>query len=330
VSSASEIAVFLVSFALTLEASVVLAGAVDKIGQRFRLSDAAVGILTALAADSPEISAAVAAFTRHQHTVGVGVVLGSNVFNIAALLGLPAVISGRVRVGRHALVLVGGVTLAITGLAAALVLGAASPVPITVLVLLVASGYVLVSARAPSQLLGWPGGSWLSRAVSEEDIAARKPERPRHATRDDAFALLPALVTVVGGSVFMVRSSTTLGQRWGVSAAVVGGLVLAGLTGMPNVVAGVRLALLHRGPAVVSSGLNSNSINVVAGLCLPALAVGVTAGAQGALFAGWLVGLTVLAIALALRRGQLGRADGLLLLAGYAGFAAVVAAGPVR
>jgi hypothetical protein len=41
-----------------------------------------------LAADAPEISAAVSALTSHQQSVGAGVVLGSNVFNLAALLGL--------------------------------------------------------------------------------------------------------------------------------------------------------------------------------------------------------------------------------------------------
>jgi Ca2+/Na+ antiporter len=53
-----------------------------------------LGLLAALAADTPD-SSAVSALAHHQQSVGVGVVLGSNVFNLAALLGLGALVAGR-------------------------------------------------------------------------------------------------------------------------------------------------------------------------------------------------------------------------------------------
>ena len=51
---------------------------------------------------------------------------------------------------------------------------------------------------------------------------------------------------------------------------LVGVLVLAVLTGLPNAWTGVRFGLQHRGSALMSETLNSNSINVVAGIALPA------------------------------------------------------------
>ena len=42
--------------------------------------------VAALAADAPEITASITALAHHQQTIGAGVVLGSNVFNLAALL----------------------------------------------------------------------------------------------------------------------------------------------------------------------------------------------------------------------------------------------------
>jgi Ca2+/Na+ antiporter len=47
------------------------------------------------------------------HDVGVGVVVGSNVFNLAALLGIPALLAGRVRIHKHGLVLSGGVAVVV-------------------------------------------------------------------------------------------------------------------------------------------------------------------------------------------------------------------------
>ena len=56
-------------------------------GESLGLSEALLGILAALAADAPEITASITALLHHQATVGAGVVLGSNVFNLAAPAG---------------------------------------------------------------------------------------------------------------------------------------------------------------------------------------------------------------------------------------------------
>src|SRR5260370_116455 len=71
-------------------------------------AEAWLGLGAALAADAPEITAAVTALARGQASVGAGVVIGSNVFNLAALLGLAAVVAGQLRFHRR-VVLLGGV-----------------------------------------------------------------------------------------------------------------------------------------------------------------------------------------------------------------------------
>ena len=71
----------------------------------------------------PEISSAVVALARGQKQVSLGVVLGSNAFNLAAMIGLAAVLAGTVTIGRRALAVEGGVGIAATLVAAGLVLG---------------------------------------------------------------------------------------------------------------------------------------------------------------------------------------------------------------
>src|SRR3954451_5938063 len=75
---------FLVCLAAGLGSSFVLARALDRIGVRLGLTDAVIGMLTALGADAPEISTAAAAVLSRHDDIGVGVVLGSNVINLAA------------------------------------------------------------------------------------------------------------------------------------------------------------------------------------------------------------------------------------------------------
>ena len=79
---------FLVGAVVSLATSWVLVSALERVGERLRLSEALLGIVAAVAADAPEITASITALAHHQATIGAGVVLGSNVFNLAALLGV--------------------------------------------------------------------------------------------------------------------------------------------------------------------------------------------------------------------------------------------------
>ena len=125
----------------------------------------------------------------------------------------------------------------------------------------------------------------------------------------------------------MERSASTLGRRFSVPDIVVGTLVLAGVTSLPNAVAAAYLARRGRGAATWSTALNSNALNVAAGLLIPAVVLGMgPVTAQVSLVASWYVGLTVLLIGFAYIRRGLHRSLGALILASYAVFAVTVVA----
>ena len=96
----------------------------ERIGARLGLSEALLGLLAALAADAPEITAAVTALLGHHAAIGAGVAIGSNVFNLAALLGLSSIIAGRIALHRRVILLQGTVAVAVAALAVAVVAGA--------------------------------------------------------------------------------------------------------------------------------------------------------------------------------------------------------------
>src|SRR5438067_8447331 len=160
------------AFALTVASSIVLARELDRPGERLRFSEALLGILTALGADAPEIASAVAALVAGHKATGVGVVVGSNVFNLAGLLGISALVAGPVRIHRHGLVLNGGVAVAVA-LVGGLVAVNALPGAVGLLLALVAlAPYVVLSAlhaRARERL-----PLVLQAAVAEEQQDARR------------------------------------------------------------------------------------------------------------------------------------------------------------
>ncbi len=323
---------FLASFVLTVVSSLVLAEVVDRVGERFGFSEGLLGIVTALAADSPEMAAAITAIQQGRTGVGLGVVVGSNIFNIAALLGLSAVVAGKVRIRRRALIFQGGVALVVTVVVAALVLRWVTPVVALVVVLMVLVPYVGLSALRPEQVEGAlkPGRprSFLVAALSSVEKDVRRGETAPSATRHDLYTLVPALTAVVLGSIGMVDTSLSLGGRWGVSQVVIGTFVLAALTGLPNVLASVRLAVRGRGSAVVSESFNSNTVNLLVGVTVPALLAGVAVPTGTVeLSVWWLVAITALTVVFTGYRGGLRRGEGAVVMALYLVFAVVVVTG---
>ena len=315
---------FAAGAAVSLAASWLLVSRLERLGERAGFSEAWLGLVAALAADAPEITSAVTALARGQASVGAGVIIGSNVFNLAALLGLAAVVAGRIVFHRRVVLLAGipAVWVAAATLLTVTVLAPAAGLALTAVVL-VPYVAVLGMRRARIEGLPLPGRwtRWLVAAIHEEEAELAEAVRPRPGTWRDAVAAAGALVAVVGASTVMEVAATAAGNRYGVADIVTGGLVLAVVTSLPNAVAAVYLARRGRGAAVLSIALNSNAINVVAGLLIPTCLAGLgPPSGQGTLVAAWYAGLTVLSLALAYRGRGLDRGDGAAIIAGYLAF----------
>ena len=316
---------FCAGVVVSLAASWLLVSRLERLGERAGFSEAWLGLVAALAADAPEITSAVTALSRGQASVGAGVVLGSNVFNLAALLGLAAVVAGWIGFHRRVVVLAGVPAVwvaAVCLLTVAAVVAPAAGLALTAVVL-VPYVAVLGMRRARMERLRLPAGwvRWLVAAVHEEEAELAEAIRPRRGTWRNAVTAAAALIAVVGASTVMEVAATTMGRRYAVADIVTGGLVLAVVTSLPNAVTAVYLARRGRGAAVLSTALNSNAINVVAGLLIPACLAGLgPRSGSGTLVAAWYAGLTVLALALAFRGRGLGRLSGAAIIAGYLAF----------
>jgi cation:H+ antiporter len=321
---------FVAGVGVSLSASWLLVSRLERLGERAGFSEASLGLVAALAADAPEITSAVTALSRHQSSVGAGVVIGSNVFNLAALLGLAAIVAGRVVFHRRVVLLAGIPGVWIAGVCLLAVTGVLSPRTGLALAAAVLAPFAVLAglSRHRMERLPLPGRwiRWLIAAVHEEEAELAEALRPRPGTWRDGVTAVAALVAVVVASTVMELAATALGSRYAVAGIVTGGLVLAVVTSLPNAVSAVYLARRGRGAAVLSTALNSNAINVTAGLLIPAAVIGLgPRTGQATLVAAWYAGLTVLALAFAYRGRGLSRLPGAVIIAGYAAFVAALA-----
>jgi cation:H+ antiporter len=329
-STLSAALAFPAAAVIAFGASFLLVSRLERLAARFQLPEAALGLVVALAADSPEITSSITASAHGQTSIGAGVVLGSNVFNLAALLGLGAIVARRIRL-HHRVVVLDGAAAVWVALVSVVVVstGLGAPVGLA-LVLIVVVPYIVVSISSSNTLrrLGLPDQAitWLGQAVDEEESELSGAIHPTKRGRFDVLVGVATLVIVVVASAVMERSAETLGKHFDLPSLVVGGIILAAVTSLPNAVGAVYLAARGRGAAVLSEAMNSNMLNVLVGLLLPAIFVGLahTSG-SGTLVAAWYGCLTVVCLTMAFASRGLSRRQGLVIVAGYLAFVVVAA-----
>jgi len=325
--------VFIAGVGVSLGAGWVLVQRLERVGQRFGFSEALLGLVAALAADAPEITAAVTALINHDRRIGAGVVLGSNAFNLAALLGLSALVAGSIVLHRRVVLMNGAVAAWTAAVCLLAVTGVLSIAAALALALVVFVPYVVLLAAGTSRLASLTAfnssAKWLAQAIGEEEIELEDAIHPPRGVPRDALVAVTALLVVVGASIAMEQEASALGNDWSVAPIIVGALVLAAVTSLPNTVAGIYLAARGRGAATLSTALNSNLLNALAGLLIPATILGLgSPSPQTTLVVSAYAGLTVLALATAYVDRGLRRTAGAAIILAYAVFVALLLAQP--
>ena len=328
-STPVAVLLFVVGLAASLGASEMLVRGLGRLGSKLGLAAGLIGLLTALGADAPEISSAVTALLSGAKDVGLGVILGSNLFNIAALLGFSTLVAGRIVFHRPLLWLDGGVALWATVVIGLVFFVKLAPALSLALVLAVFLIYVFLLATPPhrAEALALPPRmrhrlAAAARLIHMDLERSEKVALAEHGHADapgaPSWMVVPAVAVIVAGSVAMVNGALALGSRWHIPQAILGAVVLAVITSLPNAYAATRLALLGNGTAVISLAFNSNTLNLLAGVSIPAVVIGgLNASAAAAIAISWLLAMTLLAIGLGWLQGGLNRLSGVLLIVVY-------------
>ena len=221
-SSTSERAtpLFFASLAVALASAALAARTLDRLGVRIGLPEALLGLLTAVAADGPEITSVIVALVKGASGVSLGVVVGSNVFHLAAMLGFTAVLAGGIRL-RHpheSVAIEGTVGMLVTLTAGGAVLGVLSGAAAVVLVGCVVVPYLVLLSRGPLIARRLPFSRQIDRGLAR--ALSKREHWGHHQKVEEATVLrlvaviLPAVALIVLGSTGMVETAISLGDRW--------------------------------------------------------------------------------------------------------------------
>ena len=323
-SPALAVPLFLVSLAVTLAAARLFARRLDRLGVRFGFPEALIGLLTAVAADGPNVASALFALTKGAHDVGVGVLVGSNTFQLAAMIGLSALIAGAVRFPRETVLLEGVVGVIVTCSQPSCCCGGSRRSAAVLLSALVVAPYLFLVV----------GGQRLSESAGiEAEAAGPRPSRAsraRTAGRDvDRPDPPPARADRArrgadrGGQRRHGRGGAEARRRLAHPELRARRADPGPATSLPNAITAIRLGLAGRGAALVGETFNSNSINLGRGVIVPSLFVTFTAlSSVGKQQLAWLLAMTVTAVGLLALPGGMRRAGAVVLVILYFAFVA--------
>jgi cation:H+ antiporter len=324
-------AVFLLigCFALMTAASFILGGSIAQLIANLSLSGGLLGIISALGADAPEISSAFTALSGRQHEIGVGIIIGSNIFNLSILLGLSALISGKLPVKRQSIILNGAVSLLAILIMILLLFQYISPSLSIILLMFLLVPYVSILELKPDRMKQWKfpekARNFISAAANYAKPAAKESKTDKWSSWYKPWIGGLAVIVIIGTSIGMVKSAIFLSNAWSISQSIVGMFVLATLTSIPNVILAVKLALNGRGTAVISESLNSNNLNIILGISVPAIILGIGSLARQTIFSiWWLLGTTIIALLLSFFKKGFNRMNGSIIVGLYLLFVIII------
>jgi cation:H+ antiporter len=292
----------------------LLVDAVIRLARRVGLSELTIGLTVVAAGTStPELVVTTDAALKGLGAIAVGNVVGSNVYNLAFILGVVSLVRivpiERSLVHRDGLVLI-----------ASTLVGAAVMYDLTIsrvegaalVVLFVAyTAYLLRTGGTPpdADRTGTDPSAGVSTALTE-----RVTFRGR-----DAVLLVVGLAVVLVSGDLMVGAASTLARTAGVSDSVVGGTVVAAGTSTPEFA--VSLVAMRGGRIGVSVGnvVGSNVFNVLGILGVGAVVRPLSFGAVALETVAWLIVVSVLMVAALWTGRQLSRLEGGLFAASEVG-----------
>ncbi|PQJ35543.1 hypothetical protein BSZ35_13860 [Salinibacter sp. 10B] len=292
---------------LTAAAEALVFGA-SSLARRVGLSPLVIGLtVVSIGTSLPELVVGVEAALRGSGDIALGNVVGSNIGNIALILGVAA--------------------LAKPLVVQAQVVRIDSPI-------LVVVSLMFVGLMLDGQLGRLDGGLlvggivayvaynlWVAQKASStvrEEFDQGIPDR--HSAIMDAGLLALGIGGLVVGARVMVAGAVSIAQTLGVGPIVVGLTIVAVGTSLPELATSVVAARRGAGDIAVGNAVGSSIFNILGILGITILVQPLSTDTLGWIDAGVMVGVAVVVLPLFRSNWTLSRAEGAFLLICYLGY----------
>lgn len=272
------------------------------IAGRFGIPQLVIGLtIVAMGTSAPEAAVSITAALKGSAAITIGNVVGSNIFNVLIILGITACI----------------IPVAISQ----------STIRIELPYMLLITGLLLVLGWTGNELVLWEGiVLWVAFLLYLGYLfymARKNREEAEEAQKQTSlwklllFAVL-GLVLIVWGSDVTVNAATALAEYFGLSERFIGLTIVAMGTSLPELFTSVNAARKGNAGIAIGNIVGSNIFNILFVVGTTALITPVAFVSSFAVDTLVALGAGILLLLCVLRKKQLTRPAGILLLAGYA------------
>jgi cation:H+ antiporter len=274
------------------------------------LSPLIVGLtVVALGTSLPEALVSVQAAIGHQGGIAIGNVVGSNILNIALILGLSAFFNP-LKVDSHLvkadIPLLAGATF--------------------MLVVLLEDFHIsrMEGAFLLLCIVGYVAGNIMTvKRTSPEENKIEGVEVPedhrKNLLRDISFLFI-GLIALAFGSNFLVTGAVDLARIWGLSEALIGLTIVSIGTGTPEMATALMAAYRKRSDLAIGNAVGSNLFNIMFVLGIAALVAPLDGKGISSIDLYVMLGVTFLLLPTVWTGRIIDRKEGLLFLAIYVGY----------
>ena len=274
------------------------------------LSPLIVGLtVVALGTSVPEALVSVQAAIGHQGGIAIGNVVGSNILNIALILGLSAFFNP-LKVDSHLVKadvpLLAGATF--------------------MLVVLLEDFHIsrMEGAFLLLCIVGYVAGNIMTvKRTSPEENKIEGVEVPedhsKNLWRDISFLFI-GLIALAFGSNFLVTGAVDLARIWGLSEALIGLTIVSIGTGTPEMATALMAAYRKRSDLAIGNAVGSNLFNIMFVLGIAALVAPLDGKGISSVDLYVMLGVTILLLPTVWTGRILDRKEGFLFLAIYVGY----------
>lgn len=273
---------------------------------RLGLTPLVIGLtVIAFGTSSPELVVSVQAAEAGAGGIAVGNIIGSNICNIALILGACALIrpmrAEQQIIRREVPIMIGVTALALLLLLDGEVARWEGAVLVAGLVI-----YTVMTVRA-------------ARAATAA-TAAVEPAVPRLGLGVSIAFVAGGLGALVVGSNFFVQGAVHLAQSWGMSELAIGLTIVAVGTSLPELATSLVAAIKNEGDVALGNIVGSNLFNVLGILGIAALVEPLAAPALSTIDLGLMLAVSIALLPIARSGGRINRLEGAGLLAVYVGY----------
>ena len=305
-----QYALILLSLILLFAGAEILVKGSASVAARAGLTPLMIGLtVVAFGTSSPELAVSLEAALMGQGDVAVGNAVGSNLLNIALILGLSALIYPI------------AVHLQLIKIDVPIMILVAILLPLLLLDgrLGRLEGGLLFVGIILYTLLNVRMARKGSTTEVEDEFAEGVPQMTRHWSLD-LLLIVGGLVVLVLGSRLLVDNSLQVARAFHISEAVIGLTVIALGTSMPELATSIVAAIRRQPDIALGNVVGSNIFNILGTLGISAMVAPMTVPGIQMLDYAVMIGVSLLLLPFLMTGLRLGRLEGCILLAAYGSY----------